>query len=191
MHLVDRRVEHEPLGDGRRALAVGDDDDLDLADRVAVRGGTARLHARRPYFGRIRSAPSSRITSPFSIRFSMIGADECGVLGRVAEAGREGNVRRERLARRLRQAREHRRVEQSRRDRHAANPVSGEIARDRQGERCNATLRGGVGSLPDLTVEGRDRGGVDDHAALPVRAGRTLREGGGDEADHVERSHAG
>ena len=35
-HLVDRRVEHEPLRDRCGTLAVGDDDDLDLADHVGM-----------------------------------------------------------------------------------------------------------------------------------------------------------
>ena len=45
LHLLEGCVEHEPLGHGGGALAVGDHDDLDLADPVGVSG---RGHAPAP-----------------------------------------------------------------------------------------------------------------------------------------------
>ena len=52
---------------------------------------TALVLVRRDehHFGGIRIAPSRRITSPFSIAFSMICAHQRGVLVGAAEARRE------------------------------------------------------------------------------------------------------
>ena len=56
----------------------------------------------------------------------------------------------------------------------ADDPHAGlrEVARHRQHHRRHRALRGGVGDLADLALEGRDRGGGDDHAALAVRGDR-------------------
>ena len=47
-------------------------------------------------------------------------------------------------------------------------PTDGQVARRGQGHPHDRTLRGRVGQLSDLAVEGGHRGGVDDHAPLAV-----------------------
>ena len=65
-------------------------------------------------------------------------------------------------------------------------PRLGEVARRRQREADDAALRGGVGDLADLAVEGGDRGGVDADAALAVVVGLVVVHRRGGEAQHVE-----
>ena len=60
------------------------------------------------------------------------------------------------------------------RDRHHANAVARELARDRQRHPDDAGLRRAVGRLADLAVERGDRRRVDDHAALAVGVRRVL-----------------
>ncbi|MCO5556213.1 hypothetical protein L7F22_009759 [Adiantum nelumboides] len=63
----------------------------------------------------------------------------------------------------------------------------GQVAGDRQGHADDAALGRRVRGLPDLALERRDRGGVDDDAAVAVdRLG--LRDPLRGEADHVERA---
>ncbi len=133
----------------------------------------------------MRSAPSSRITSPLSISFSMIVIDERAVLGRRAQPRRERHRCTERVARLLGQAAEQRRVEDPGRDRHAADPAARQVTGDRQRHPDDSTLRRRIGRLSDLTVERRDRGGVDDHAAA-VTVGLVGRHRRRREADHIE-----
>ena len=47
-------------------------------------------------------------------------------------------------------------------------PKRAELARRRQGQRDDAALGRGIGGLADLALEGGDRGGRDDDAALAV-----------------------
>ena len=65
----------------------------------------------------------------------------------------------------------------------------GEIARDRQGHRDDAALRGGVSGLPDLALIGGDRGGRDDDAPLPARDGGRLDQRGRNQPYHIERTY--
>ena len=59
-----------------------------------------------------------------------------------------------------------------------------EVTRCRQGQADDPALGAGVGGLPDLSVEGSDAGGVDDHPTLPLGVGVGLRDGlGGDGED--------
>ena len=51
---------------------------------------------------------------------------------------------------------------------HDADADAREVARDRQRHADDAALGGRVGGLADLAVEGGDRRGVDDDAALAV-----------------------
>ena len=60
-------------------------------------------------------------------------------------------------------------------DRHHADPELREVARGRQRHPHHAALRRRIGDLTDLTVERRDRRGVDDHAALAVLEGVVWR----------------
>ena len=92
--------------------------------------------------------------------------DERAVLGGPTQSRREGHLLSERDPRGFRQRREERCVEDARRNRHAPDADRRELPRHRQGEADDAALRGRIGRLADLTVEGRDRRGVDDHAAL-------------------------
>ena len=144
----------------------------------------------------MRIAPSRRMTEPFSIAFSAICTDEGGVLVRTAEPGREGDLAAEARLRLLRQALEHRRQEEARGDRDDADPRLGEVARHRQRHRGHRALRGGIGELADLPLEGGDRRRRHHHPALavavhrrrPRHARRGLR-GEVEGADEVDRHH--
>ena len=57
-------------------------------------------------------------------------------------------------------------------------PNMRELARDRQRHARDRGLGGGVRGLADLAFEGRDRGGVDDHAALAIGGGRVVLHDG-------------
>ena len=119
-----------------------------------------------PTSAAMRIAPSRRITSPLSISFSMMCRDQRGVLGRLAQARRERHHLAQRVLHFLRHAEQHRRLEDARGDGHDADAEARQFARDRQRHADDAALGGGIGGLADLAVEGRHRGGVDDHAAL-------------------------
>ena len=90
------------------------------------------------------------------------------------------------VARLLGQGGEQRRVEEARGDRHHADAARGHVARRRQGHADDAALRGRVGDLADLAVEGGDRGGVDADAALALLVGLVLAHRRGRQAQHVE-----
>src|SRR2546425_6739221 len=104
----------------------------------------------------------------------------------TAETRREGYLLAERGADRIGQGREKRGVENAGRDRHHADPELGEVARNRERHAHNAALRGRVGSLADLAVEGRDRRGIDDDPALTLGPWGVLRHERGAESDAVE-----
>src|SRR5687768_3637845 len=91
--------------------------------------------------------------------------DQRGEVLGPAEALREGNLGRQALADVLSHRPEHRGVRRAGRDRDDADPLGGEIACEWQRHPGDTGLGGGVGRLPDLAVEGRVRGRVDDHAA--------------------------
>ena len=83
-------------------------------------------------------------------------------------------------------------VKHARRDRHHPDTRTGEFAGDRQGHRDHAALGRGIGRLPDLAVEGGDRGGVDNDATFVVlqwidrahvRRGQADRVEGADQVD--------
>ena len=153
-------------------------------DRSAALSGSGRPTR---YFGAIRSAPSSRMTSPLSISFSTMEQASRGELGRLAQAVGEGHGLAQPLARLLGQRREQLGVEQARRDGHDADALVGQVARRRQRHADDAALGGRVGDLSDLPVVGGGRRGVDAHAALARVALRIVGEHGrGGEAEHVE-----
>jgi hypothetical protein len=104
----------------------------------------------------------------------------------AAQARREGRGLAERVLHLLRQRLHHRGQEQARRDGVHADAVARQFAGDRQRHADHAGLRGRVGGLADLALEGGDRGGVDDHAALALGVGLALGHRHGGEADHVE-----
>src|SRR5262245_59035413 len=66
----------------------------------------------------------------------------------------ERNGRAEARLRTLRQCAQHGRAEDAGGDGEHADAELRELARRRHGERCNAALGGGIGRLPDLTLEG-------------------------------------
>src|SRR6266508_3236719 len=96
------------------------------------------------------------------------------ILGRAAEAGREGDLLAQRDARGLGQPRQHRCFENARRDRDDADAHFGQIARDGQSHADDAALGGRVGGLTDLAVEGGHRRRIDDHPALAFLIGLIL-----------------
>ena len=91
----------------------------------------------------------------------MWSASAANSSGRPRRWGK-GTCLAERDANRIGQGGEQRRLEDAGRDGHDADPQLREIARDRQRHADDAALRGRVGGLADLAVEGRDRGGIDD-----------------------------
>src|SRR5207244_3580930 len=86
----------------------------------------------------------------------------------TAETLRKRHLLAERGADRIGQGGEKRRVEDPGRDRHDADPELGEVACDRERHADDAALRGRIGGLADLAVEGRDRGRVDDATPPPL-----------------------
>mmetsp|Transcript_6315 Transcript_6315/g.25625 ORF Transcript_6315/g.25625 Transcript_6315/m.25625 type:complete len:609 (+) Transcript_6315:468-2294(+) len=114
---------------------------------------------------------------------------ELGVVLRPAQAAREGHAGRQRVLHLLGHAEQHRRAEDARRDRHVADAVAGQVARDRQGHADDAALGGRIGRLANLAVVGRDRGGRDQHAALTGGLGLVLGHGLGGQTDHVEAAN--
>src|SRR5438105_348817 len=113
-------------------------------------------------------------------------AGERGVLVGLAEPRRKRHLLGERGAHRLGQRAEQGRLEDAGCDRHHAHTQLGQVAGDGQRHPDDTALRGGVGRLADLAVEGRHRRRVDHDAALAVRARRVLRHVHGREADAVE-----
>ena len=128
---------------------------------------TPRPDAARPYFGAIRIAPSRRIVSPLSMGFATMCATSGRVLRRVARgATGAGPARRASRCAPAGSVAKQRGVEQPRRDGADPDADRGEVAGDRQRHADDAALRRRVRGLADLPVEGRDRGGVDDDAAV-------------------------
>ena len=134
---------------------------------------------------RHRSAPSRRMVSPLSIGFSTICAASARVLLRLAETLREGIG----LPRALRSS-------SGSRASIGVSKIPGaivqqrmparQVARDRKRHADDAAFGGRVGDLADLAVEGRDRRGVDDHAALAVLVRLVDEHRGRREAQDVE-----
>ena len=193
----------EPDGAGEPRRAGADDDDVILHDvTLDPLGLTAALltvgvSLGRCYFGCMRIAPSRRMVSPFSIGISKIAATSCGELFGLAEARREGHLAASECLHLRGMRIHHRRVEDAGRDRHAADAEARQLARDRQRHAGDRRLGGGVGRLADLALEGGDRGGVDQQAALAVGARRVVlhERGGGlvaqEGADQVDVHHLG
>jgi len=76
-----------------------------------------------------------------------------------------------------------------RQDRVDADALAHQIARDRQGHADHPALRRRIGGLADLAILGRDRGGVDDRAALAKPVERIERHHpGGRLGDAAERA---
>ncbi|MNT25966.1 hypothetical protein D3C72_1615130 [compost metagenome] len=86
---------------------------------------------------------------------------------------------------RLGQLQQQRRGEEARRHGAHADGVLREVARHRQGHADEAALRGAVGLLAHLAVEGRDGGSEEHHALLAVVECVELRAARCEEARHV------
>ena len=125
----------------------------------------------------MRNAPSRRIVSPLRSGWRRC-ARPVPRIPPACRAARERDAGREALLHLLGQSLDHRRVEQPGRDRHHAHADARQFARRRQGHAHHAGLRRGIGGLADLALVRRDRGGVDDHAALAV-------------VQRIERAHVG
>ena len=137
------------------------------------------------YFGAIRSAPSSRMTSPFSMGFSMIcraraayseglprreGKGTAAPSESCTSCGSPSSIGVEKMPGAMVQTLIPRRANSRDGKRHGRHPA----------------FRGRIGRLPDLPVEGCDRGGVDDDAALAILVGVLLGHGISGKAQHVE-----
>src|ERR1700733_1682797 len=110
-------------------------------------------------------------------------------IGRSAEAlGKDMQVD-QTLPPLLVHAGEHRRVHDAWSDRHHPDAPQGKVARQRQGEGGDATLRARVGGLTNLALEGGDRGDVHDEAALTVLPGLIGRHMAGGVPDDIEAAN--
>ena len=188
---VDVRVALEQLVDdegahlvraelGERALEGAPDGRADGVDDHCFRhvsspewrkeAAAYHCYRRRFYLGGMRSAPSSRIG--LAVQHRVLG-DVAGQRGRIPRAGRAATGRAP--ARPAPGAPPRGGAASSGvskrpgRDRAHADAEAGEVARRGQREAHHAALGGRVGGLPDLAVEGRDRGGHHHRAALAVR----------------------
>src|SRR5574337_364992 len=112
-----------------------------------------------------------------------------GELGGLTHAWREGD----RLAQGLLDlgghAQEHGGFHDAGGDGHDPDAGAGQFPGDGQGHGHHPALGGGVGRLAELAVEGRHRGGADDHPALAAGIGFVPAHGLGRQADHVEAAH--
>ena len=148
--------------------------------------GPAAPRAGDDQRGGIRSAPSNRMTSPFSIGFSTMWAARSPYSsGRPSRCGC-GTCSPSAVARLLGQAGQQRRVEQAGGDGDHADAGLREVARGRQRHADDAALGGRVGELADLAVERGDRGGVDADPALALLVGLVGQHRRRRQAQHVE-----
>ena len=119
----------------------------------------------------MRSAPSRRIVSPLSIGLSTMWRRA----RRTPRAGRgasgTGSPAPSACARSSGSAASIGVSKMPGRDRHHADAARRQVARGRQRHADDAALRRRVGDLADLPVEGGDRRGVDEDAALAVLVG--------------------
>ena len=199
---VDTRVALEQLVDdegarlvraelGQRALEGAPDGRADGVDdhcfgHCESPVGDGR-RTRKRYRGAIRSAPSSRIVSPFSIWFSAMWQARRGVLVGLAEPRREGDLLRRAPRAPPRAARPAAacRTGPARSCRRGCR-CARQVARGRQRQADDAALRRRVGGLADLAVEGGDRGGHHHGAALAVGVRLAGGHRRGAQAQHVE-----
>jgi len=65
-------------------------------------------------------------------------------------------------------------------------PEAREFAGQRQGQAHHPALGGGIGDLPDLSIEGGDGGRIDDDATFPIRFRIVALHGGGRGAAYRE-----
>src|SRR4029077_785443 len=100
--------------------------------------------------------------------------DQLRELLRLAETRGKGYLRGKRRLHVRRHAVHHRGVKDPGCDRDAADPEPGQLARDRQRHPGDRGLGGRVGRLADLSLEGGDRGRVDEQAPFTVRARRVV-----------------
>ena len=156
----------------------------------------ARTDAATPaahHFGPIRMAPSRRMVSPLSMALStMCAARLAYSAGRPSRDGMR-HLLPEGVLGFLRQPGHHGCLEDARGNGDHADQRARQFTGDRQRHRVHGPLGGGVGGLADLAVEGSDRGGVDDDAALrPAELGHGRlgrRHRGSGQADDVEGAH--
>ena len=127
------------------------------------------------YLGAIRIAPSRRIDLAVEHRVLDDVHGQRAVLVGVAEPGRVRHLLAERLLRLLGQRAEQRRLEQAGRDGADPDELARQVAGDRQRHADDAALGRRVRGLADLALEGGDRRGVDDDAALLADAARSWR----------------
>ena len=120
------------------------------------------------YLGANRCPASSRRHWPLSIGLSTIAATSLAYSsGRPSRFGNAASLV-SAAANSSGNALGQPRGEQARGDRQHPDAQRAEVARHGQAHAGDTGLGGGVGDLPDLALEGRDRRGVDDDAALVV-----------------------
>ena len=188
-HLVGAQLGQRALEGAADGRADGVDDHcfghsvISLAVGRKVRGTAPQ----RRYRGGIRSAPSRRMVSPLSIWFSAIWQARRAYSSGWPSLDGKGSAP-ERLARLLGQRGQSGVSNRPGAIVHTRMPRPRQVARGGQRHPRDAGLRGGVGDLADLAVEGRDRGGHHHRAALAVLVLLVLVHRGGREPQHVERA---
>ena len=136
--------------------------------------------------GAMRRAPSSRMTSPFNIGFSMICFTSAAYSAGRAQSGRKRHALTERLLHVSRQARHHGRFKDAWRNSYHPHSEAREVTRRGQRQPNHASFGRCVRRLTDLSVEGGDRCGVNDDAALAFGVGRFIFNGVNSKPHHVE-----
>ena len=136
--------------------------------------------------GAMRNAPSSRMVSPLSMVFSQMCLTSAANSAGLAQARRKGNALAQRLLHLLRKTGHHRRLKNSRRNGDDANARPRQFASDGQRERNHSALGCSVGRLANLAVVCGDGGGIDNDAALAVRARKLFGNGRSGQTNHVE-----
>ncbi len=126
------------------------------------------------------------MTSPLSIRFSTMCAASAAYSAGCPRRGGKGIDLPSDSRASAWQGRQQRRVEEAGGDGAHADAGAGQVAGRGQRHAHHAALRGAVGDLPDLSVVGGDRGGVDAHAALAVLQWLVGQHGVRGEAQDVE-----
>src|SRR3989344_343645 len=151
--------------------------------------------AARGFNGSLRCHADGAI-EPDHLAIEVIVADDVahqrGVFGGAAQSRRVRHAAAQAVLHLLWQAQQHGGLEDAGGDGQHADAVARPVARGGQGHGHHAALGSRIGSLADLPVEGRHRGGVDDHALRGMRVGVAVgraRRARGDHGRHGQPHH--